>query len=491
MFIIKTEKKGFSSLKKIPLLPLLNGFKLGYFGHMPYLKDLGKADNDNTIITTIYKRKLRFYEECNSKVFRLIFPQTDILFCRDPEFNKEILGAKHKSFSNSKNFKKSFGYFFPNAVIVVEGEKWHQLRKIVQISLNNTPIDMIIPTICSIVDKHMDPEVTNNSFTYDVISQITFDTFNSVMYGWDPKAVSGGADSNFILKNCEIISHAIGSRVLSLSPYLWKIPTFENLRIKLASKHLRNFTTRFIANKSAFVGSKAEGQRSSLVEELLNAASQDETKLTSDEIYDQVAGIFFAAFDTTTNTLRYMLYYLAKYPDYQEQLRKETYEKFPNGLDDIKIASSSTIDSLTSLSNFVDEVNRLNPLVPFIGRYCLEDVEINGYELKKDWVVLIDSQSVGQDAQYWKGQTDLACFRPDRWNEHRPSILNSVLPFGFGARVCPGRRIALLEIKALISAILTKYKITLRNPYDKLDLESSVGVTIKKKVCNVNIEILQ
>ncbi len=40
---------------------------------------------------------------------------------------------------------------------------------------------------------------------------------------------------------------------------------------------------------------------------------------------------------------------------------------------------------------------------------------------------------------------DLDKFRPDRWSEYRPDMLESVLPFGFGDIICPGRKLAILE----------------------------------------------
>lgn len=485
--VLNSQTNGITTLKQVPLLPLKHTLKSRYFGHLPYLKELMKAGDDNGVIITVFKNKFQFYSETQSKIYKMVLPGHTSIFTKEPEFYKEVLGIKQKNFTNGKNFKLVFGYFFPNAVIVVDGEKWQSIRKIIQSAINKTSIDPVIPVICNIVDNQMDPENINNSYTYDVVSRITFDVFNTVMYGWNPNSICGDSQSNFILRNCEIISQALGTRGLQLFPSLWKLPRFENIRIDAAAANLKNFSNRFIQNKKEYLKLKVETKERSMIEELIAASNLEEKGLSSEELYDNISTIFFAAFDTTSSTLRYMLYYLAKYPHFQEQLRKEILEKFPKGIEDIKKATSSQIESIVSLSNFIDEVNRLNPLIPHIARHTLEDTEIMGYEIKKGWNVIIDSHSVGQDPQYWKGQTDLKSFRPDRWNEHRPSVLNSVLPFGFGGRVCPGKRVALLEIKSLISAMLTKFKITLRNPNDKLELEISIGITIKKKACNINI----
>jgi cytochrome P450 len=81
---------------------------------------------------------------------------------------------------------------------------------------------------------------------------------------------------------------------------------------------------------------------------------------------------------------------------------------------------------------------------------------------------------------------DLDKFRPERWGEHTPNKLHTVLPFGFGGRICPGKKIAICEMKVFISYILFKYQVSLRNPNEELELDMVLGINIKHNNGNIN-----
>lgn len=208
--------------------------------------------------------------------------------------------------------------------------------------------------------------------------------------------------------------------------------------------------------------------------------------MTDIELIDQIGILFFAAFDTTSNTILFLLNYLSRYPEVQEKLRKEIRAKFQNGISDLSKANASDLESITYLKYFIDEVNRLNAIFPFIKRGCIKDTVICGCEIKKGTKFFIDTRSVGKEPESWKGMKDLNEFRPERWGEYKPSKLESVLPFGFGGRICPGRKIALIEIRVFIAYILCEYKISLRNPKENLDFNVLLSLNLKKDNGNIN-----
>ena len=80
---------------------------------------------------------------------------------------------------------------------------------------------------------------------------------------------------------------------------------------------------------------------------------------------------------------------------------------------------------------------------------------------------------------------DLHEFRPERWNEITPGRLQQPLPFGFGGRICPGKKIALSEIKVLLCGILMKYEVRLRIENEELLLKSGIGIGIKEGTGNL------
>jgi cytochrome P450 len=64
------------------------------------------------------------------------------------------------------------------------------------------------------------------------------------------------------------------------------------------------------------------------------------------------------------------------------------------------------------------------------------------------------------------------------------------LAFGFGGRVCPGRRIALAEMKAFLAALLCVRRVALRNPGEPLSLDMDIGLRIAAGNGNIRFEPL-
>ena len=136
------------------------------------------------------------------------------------------------------------------------------------------------------------------------------------------------------------------------------------------------------------------------------------------------------------------------------------------------------MEAIAPLCHFVDEVNRLHAIAPLFGRTALRDVELDGRLVPAGTDFLLDTASVARDPAHWDGQADLESFRPARWAERRPAPLAGPLPFGFGGRVCPGRRIALGEMRALVAAVLLSHRVALRDPGEALEMDMLIGLNI-------------
>eukprot|EP00340_Litonotus_pictus_P012975 CAMPEP_0170537440 /NCGR_PEP_ID=MMETSP0209-20121228/102715_1 /TAXON_ID=665100 ORGANISM="Litonotus pictus, Strain P1" /NCGR_SAMPLE_ID=MMETSP0209 /ASSEMBLY_ACC=CAM_ASM_000301 /LENGTH=357 /DNA_ID=CAMNT_0010838939 /DNA_START=507 /DNA_END=1581 /DNA_ORIENTATION=- len=346
-------------------------------------------------------------------------------------------------------------------------------------------------------------------------SRIIFDGFHCMVYNWDPETLKFNPESSELLSSLNTLGVAVGERFLMPYPILWKIPTKKNKKYAKAWRITRSFIEKFLSEqKEKFQNQKEEillmKKRSLLQEMLIANESEDESKrLTNDELIDQVATLSFAGYDTTSNVTCICLNFLARNMSVQDHLRSIIIEAFPNGEEDILQAGIEGIEKISYLSHFVNEVHRICPLT-FISRDCIRDTEINGYPIKKGeevmidnngigqredfWnnmkdlevfpikkgeEVMIDNNGIGQREDFWNNMKDLEVFRPERWAEHKPALFEGGVPFGFGARVCPGKRLATYEIKVLLCVALLKHRIVLRNPNEKFELTTNLGVNLK------------
>lgn len=477
-----------SIILRVPSPPIPRGFKNKILGHLAPMIDITLEKKQNVGMGILHLRQ-KWYKQTNSKTIMVrIFFKTQIITC-DPDVYKEILVQKQECFNNGTDFKKISAYFFKNSIIVAHGEQWLQIRKIIQRAINKQSLDSVIPIMCNTTKKLFECADVNNKPTETLMYRLTFDVFHRVMYGWNPKSVEYSQESSQILDCCVKIADTIGKRLYSL-PFQWKLPTKDNRIVDQAVVTIKEFIIKFITEQRVKLSRKVSDSKdatfSLLDYMIISADSGEDGGMTNEELIDQIASLFFGAFDTASNTILFLLNYLSRYPQVQEKLRREILKKFPKGIESLEKATLNDIESIHYLGYFIDEVNRLNALAPFLMRDCIKDTVVGNYEIRKGTCVLVDTNAVGQDPTFWHGMKDLDQFRPERWGEHNPCKLHTVLPFGFGGRICPGRKMAMCEMKVFISYILCRYQVRLRNPNEELELDMVLGINIKHNNGNIN-----
>ena len=199
-------------------------------------------------------------------------------------------------------------------------------------------------------------------------------------------------------------------------------------------------------------------------------------KLTKDDLLASVIDVLFAGVDTTSNTMQWVLYMMAKNPDKQDILRQEVLSV----LGDTTLATPTTLTEMPYLKAWVRETLRLYPVLCGIPRKTAEDIILSGYLIPGGSQVEFLTHVMGRDEKRFE---NAEAFRPERWLRKKDAIPTdtaeafSSIPFGFGTRMCIGRRIAELELHLLLARIVQQFEICY--PPDAENVEPFVrGVTI-------------
>src|SRR5581483_11646070 len=169
---------------------------------------------------------------------------------------------------------------------------------------------------------------------------------------------------------------------------------------------------------------------------------------TDREVHDEVMTLLFAGHETTASALAWALYWLHRSPEAYERLRHEL-EVGDRSID------AGEISRLPYLTALCQETLRLNPPCLSVLRVLKAPLEISGHRFAAGTTLIISIYLTHR-------RTDLYP-RPDRFEPERflgrQFSIYEYLPFGGGHRVCLGMSLALLEMKLVLAAILSRWQL--------------------------------
>lgn len=231
---------------------------------------------------------------------------------------------------------------------------------------------------------------------------------------------------------------------LELRAPWWRIyPTAMFRKYVAALDSILSITSTHV--EKALQECQARGSSKSLLQDLVTAAGSRVAAIAA-------LDMFLVGIDTTSNAVASILYQLSQRPEVQERL----YDEISNVLKDQSL-SPGDINQMPYLKACVKEVLRMYPVVIGNGRQLSKDTVICGYNIPKGTQVIFQHYVMGNSDEYF---TNASEFRPERWlnrsmYKHHPF---ASLPFGFGKRMCLGRRFAELEIHVMICKMVQSFK---------------------------------
>ncbi|CAD8127293.1 unnamed protein product [Paramecium sonneborni] len=196
-----------------------------------------------------------------------------------------------------------------------------------------------------------------------------------------------------------------------------------------------------------------------LIKEYLKQKQKGVQKITIDDILQQFITLFFAGTDTTAVLSYHCLYFLALYPEIQQEIREEVMTVCKN-----EMVLDDKIKKLHKLTAFINEVLRVkNPALRLLLRNCDQTHQVKDLTIKKGWNVIVDYQFQCFLSKHFSNPEN---FDYKRWLEAEPIKENHqfvYLPFSAGPRNCIGQHMAQMEAKIILSQILRQFQINI-NP---------------------------
>lgn len=175
-------------------------------------------------------------------------------------------------------------------------------------------------------------------------------------------------------------------------------------------------------------------------------------KFSDQEIFGNVFTMLLAGEDTTSNSIAWSIFHLAQHPDIVKAVKEEV-SPFVNEAGIIDTVEN--LEKLAYTEQVANETFRLKPTTPTLMMTAIEDQVIEGISIPKGTNVLMQTKVAQTDESNFVTPND---FKPERWassgcpmhGNHKP---DAIKVFGGGARFCPGKILAMHEMKMAIAMI--------------------------------------
>ncbi|XP_046382306.1 uncharacterized protein LOC124153250 [Ischnura elegans] len=254
----------------------------------------------------------------------------------------------------------------------------------------------------------------------------------------------------------------------------------ENVIKSKKMEYIRNKTSKAPTSGTSDIKPGKKKLRAFL--ELLIELAVEERLLTDEEIREEVDTFMFEGHDTTSMAICYTIFMLANHPKIQEEVWKEVQFSQSGGA-----TGGSNVESmgeLQLLERCIKETLRMYPSVPYIARLLAEDLEMGDYTIPANTMINVAITGIHMNSSVFP---DPETFDPDRFlpEEVKSRHPYAYIPFSAGPRNCIGQRFAMLEMKAVLSALIKNYRIVaVDKPEDiqlmhDIVLRSNKGIRIK------------
>jgi cytochrome P450 len=207
---------------------------------------------------------------------------------------------------------------------------------------------------------------------------------------------------------------------------------------------------------------RSDGARGSdILSLLLDAQDEDGNTLSDRQVRDEVMTLMFAGHDTTTSTVSFMFYELARHPEVVERLRTEQQQLLHEG----RPSTAQLLGGeLPQLEMVLDETLRKYPPAWIGPRRAVEDFEFEGATVPARAFVDYCSWASHHLPDVFP---EPERFIPERFTAERRAALpkGAYVPFGGGSRTCIGMRFGQLEVRTIATLMLSRLSLSLPDDF--------------------------
>ncbi len=405
-----------------------------------------------------WSRPLPFFERCRAQygtrfTIRLLGTPAFVVLS-DPGECKEVFTASPEALHPGEGARILEPILGPNSVILLDEGAHLEQRRLMLPAFHGERMRRLTDVLTELTEAEVASWPRDRPVAlHPRLQALTLEVILRAVFGLDP----GPRLDRLRVLLTDLID--VGAGPMALLPPLQRdlgprSPGGRFARIKAeADEHLAGLIEERRADPTA-------EDRDDVLAMFLQARHEDGSPMSFQELRDELVTALAAGHETTASQLAWTFAMLAREP---RVLRRLT-EELRAGEGDEYLEAT------------INESLRRRPVVPNAEPRLTKQVyEVGGWEYPEGVVLSPNAYLLHHDPSVYP---DPYAFRPERFLEQPPQTY-TFLPFGGGRRRCLGASFALLEMRVVLRAVLTR--LDLRPSGDALETARRRSITISPR----------
>jgi cytochrome P450 len=347
-------------------------------------------------------------------------------------------------------------------LFTAEGEDWRRQRKLVMRALTPEVIHNFFPTLTMLTERlraRWDAAVAAGK-PVDVLRDLkayTLDVTIGLAMGQDINTLE--LEEHPLQRDIEFLFKLVAKRLTSPFAY-WRVGLLKRAddhEATAAAARIQRAIFGFIAEarKNIERNPALRQKPSNMLEALIIARDEPDSGLTDEAVVGNAITMVFAGEDTTSNTAAWLIDFLSMHPQAAARMAEEAGQVLG---DDAVLSDYHLLDRLRYIDAATREAMRLKPVAPLMAAESNEDAVVGDLAVPAGTVIFLLLRHASERG------CELAQperFLPERWLEAAGGSGDDPgrkqFPFGGGPRFCPGRYLAMAEIKMAMSMLVRNF----------------------------------
>ncbi|XP_017082821.1 probable cytochrome P450 6a18 [Drosophila eugracilis] len=447
----------------------------------------------------IYESYYKKYRDSKAPFVGFYLFQKPAAFVIDLELAKLILIKNFSNFSDKGLFYNEKDDPMSAHLFNLDGPQWRLLRNKLSSTFTSGKMKFMYPTVVSVAEEFMavmHEKVLENSVVdvRDLVARFTVDVIGTCAFGLECNSLRDEKAEFLHFGRRALLELRYGHLVSGLMRSYPNLARF--LGLSRYPDQIQNFYHR-IVTETVTTRERENIKRNDFLDMLINLKNQKEITLengevvkglTMNEIIAQSFVFFIAGFDTSSSTMGFALYELAKNPHIQDKVRAELEEVLEKH--DQKFTYECTQD-LKYLNQVISETLRLYTIIPNVDRVAAKRFVVPGnpkFVIEAGQSVIIPSTAIHHDPSIYPEPYE---FRPERFSPEESAKRSSVawLPFGEGPRNCIGLRFGQMQARIGLALLIKNFKFsTCPETADPLSFDPNSSILLGLK-CGIHLKL--